>query len=307
MTSSSYPMTAAEASSSRQPDLGDVGAHLGRVHGRVEDVAFLTTGAAHEHGVDALGVVPGHAWRAPLDASSSGWAWTVSSTERVAHRRSRYRSRRRPGHPCRPAHRAASADRSPADRVNRRSGSPELGACIGPCSRHPAGRAVAPARVAGAGGGRREYLQAVSDIFRAKANKLLDRVEDPRDTLDLSYEKQLENLQKLRRSVAEVATARKRIEIQATSSSSRPPSSSHQARDALTQKREDLAREALSRRSAIAAELTDLETQHSQVARAAGAARRDHAQAPGPGLRLPYPQGDAQGHLHSGRGPDPGR
>ena len=55
------------------------------------------------------------------------------------------------------------------------------------------------------------------NIFRAKANKVLDRVEDPRDSLDLSYEKQLENLQKIRRSVAEVGTARKRVEIQALS------------------------------------------------------------------------------------------
>ena len=33
--------------------------HLGRVHGRVEDVALLATGAAHEHGAHALGVVAG--------------------------------------------------------------------------------------------------------------------------------------------------------------------------------------------------------------------------------------------------------
>ena len=53
------------------------------------------------------------------------------------------------------------------------------------------------------------------DIFRSKANKALDKMEDPRDTLDLSYEKQLEQLQKVRRGVADVATARKRIELQA--------------------------------------------------------------------------------------------
>ena len=59
------------------------------------------------------------------------------------------------------------------------------------------------------------YGSALTNIFRAKANKVLDQAEDPRDTLDLSYEKQLENLQKVRRSVADVATARKRIEMQA--------------------------------------------------------------------------------------------
>jgi phage shock protein A len=102
-------------------------------------------------------------------------------------------------------------------------------------------------------------------IVRAKLNKLLDRAEDPRETLDFSYTQQVENLQKLRRSVAEVATARKRIEIQARQLQTQATKLQSQARAALTQKREDLAREALSRRSAIAAELTDLETQHSQV------------------------------------------
>jgi phage shock protein A len=102
-------------------------------------------------------------------------------------------------------------------------------------------------------------------IVRAKLNKLLDRAEDPRETLDFSYTQQVENLQKLRRSVAEVATARKRIEIQARQLQQQASKLQSQARDALTHKREDLAREALSRRSAIAAELIDLETQHSQV------------------------------------------
>ena len=59
--------------------------------------------------------------------------------------------------------------------------------------------------------------QRVKAVFQAKTNKALDRVEDPRETLDLSYEKQLEQLTKIRRSVADVATARKRIELQATS------------------------------------------------------------------------------------------
>ncbi len=109
-------------------------------------------------------------------------------------------------------------------------------------------------------------FQRLANIFRAKANKLLDRAEDPRDTLDLSYEKQLENLQKVRRSVAEVATAKKRIEMQAAQLQQQGAKLQDQARQALGQNREDLAREALTRRSAIAAELTDLETQHSQIA-----------------------------------------
>ena len=70
-------------------------------------------------------------------------------------------------------------------------------------------------------------------IVRAKVNKLLDRAEDPRDTLDLSYTQQIENLQKLRRSVAEVATARKRIEIQARQLQQQASKLQGQARAAL--------------------------------------------------------------------------
>ena len=109
-------------------------------------------------------------------------------------------------------------------------------------------------------------FQRFLNIFRAKTNKLLDRVEDPRDTLDLSYEKQLENIQKMRRSIAEVATAKKRVEIQANQLQQQATKLQEQARQALGQGREDLAREALSRRATIAGELTELESQHTQIA-----------------------------------------
>jgi len=51
-------------------------------------------------------------------------------------------------------------------------------------------------------------MKRMGMIFRAKANKALDRAEDPRETLDYSYQKQLELLQKVRRGVADVATSR---------------------------------------------------------------------------------------------------
>lgn len=57
-------------------------------------------------------------------------------------------------------------------------------------------------------------MKRMGMIFRAKANKALDRAEDPRETLDYSYQKQLELLQKVRRGVADVATSRKRLELQ---------------------------------------------------------------------------------------------
>jgi phage shock protein A len=103
-------------------------------------------------------------------------------------------------------------------------------------------------------------------IFQAKTNKALDRLEDPRETLDLSYEKQLENLTKVRRAVADVATARKRIELQANELKKQGDKLQVQAKAALEQGNEDLARIALERRSVISSELTDLQAQHDQVA-----------------------------------------
>lgn len=105
----------------------------------------------------------------------------------------------------------------------------------------------------------------IRDIFRSKANKALDRVEDPRDTLDLSYEKQLEQLQKVRRGVADVATARKRVELQAQQLQKQADKLQGQAKAALQQGNEDLAREALSRRAALGEQLAELKTQHEQI------------------------------------------
>ena len=107
--------------------------------------------------------------------------------------------------------------------------------------------------------------QRTKNIFRAKANKVLDKHEDPRESLDLSYEQQLDSLQKVRRSVADVATARKRIELQAGQLQKQADKLQEQAKAALAMGNEDLAREALSRRAALGEQLADLKTQHDQV------------------------------------------
>ena len=98
-------------------------------------------------------------------------------------------------------------------------------------------------------------------IFSAKANKALDRAEDPRETLDYSYEKQLELLQKVRRGVADVATSRKRLELQLQNLSKQEAKLEDQARAALAGGREDLAREALTRRSGLHQQIADLQAQ----------------------------------------------
>ncbi|MGH3320647.1 MAG: PspA/IM30 family protein [Streptosporangiaceae bacterium] len=102
-------------------------------------------------------------------------------------------------------------------------------------------------------------------IFRSKANKAMDRAEDPRETLDYSYQKQLELLRKVRRGVADVATSRKRVELQMQQLQQQSDKLEGQGRDALGMGREDLAREALTRRSAVQNQLTDLQQQYASL------------------------------------------
>jgi phage shock protein A len=108
-------------------------------------------------------------------------------------------------------------------------------------------------------------MKRVSMVFRAKANKALDRMEDPRETLDYSYQTQLELLQKVRRGVADVATSRKRVELQINQLQQSSDKLERQARDSLAAGREDLAREALTRKAGISSQLNDLNTQYSSL------------------------------------------
>ena len=108
-------------------------------------------------------------------------------------------------------------------------------------------------------------MKRVTMVFRAKANKALDRMEDPRETLDYSYQTQLELLQKVRRGVADVATSRKRVELQVNQLQQSSNKLDRQARDSLAAGREDLAREALTRKAGHATQLDDLQTQYASL------------------------------------------
>jgi phage shock protein A len=108
-------------------------------------------------------------------------------------------------------------------------------------------------------------MKRVSLIFKSKANRALDRMEDPRETLDYSYQTQLELLQKVRRGVADVATSRKRIELQINQLQQSSDKLDRQARDALAAGREDLARDALTRKAGVQGQLGDLNTQYTSL------------------------------------------
>ena len=107
--------------------------------------------------------------------------------------------------------------------------------------------------------------QRVKLIFKSKANKALDRAENPAETLDYSYTKQLEMLQRVKRGVVDVAASRKRLEIQQQQLTAQAAKSEDQARQALSLGREDLAREALTRRSGLQQQIADLSAQHAQL------------------------------------------
>ena len=106
-------------------------------------------------------------------------------------------------------------------------------------------------------------FERIALMFKTKAHKTLDKYEDPRETLDYSYERQLELLRKVRRGVADVATSRKRVELQAQKMSSEIDR--YTAQRALESNREDLAREALTRKSGLSAQLQDLQNQHAAL------------------------------------------
>ncbi|MBX6384761.1 MAG: PspA/IM30 family protein [Microbispora sp.] len=108
-------------------------------------------------------------------------------------------------------------------------------------------------------------MKRLSMIFKSKANKALDKMEDPRETLDYSYQRQLELLQKVRRGVADVATSRKRVELQINQLEAQAAKLENQSRQALAAGREDLAREALTRRNGLNAQIADLRIQYNNL------------------------------------------
>src|SRR6186713_2897584 len=108
-------------------------------------------------------------------------------------------------------------------------------------------------------------MQRASMVIKAKFSKLLDRAEDPAETLDYSYEKQLELLQNVKRGIADVVTAKKRLELQEQQLQQSLVKLDSQAREALAAGREDLARQALERKSGLQQQLQSLDQQTQQL------------------------------------------
>ena len=104
-------------------------------------------------------------------------------------------------------------------------------------------------------------MSRASTVVKARLSKLLDRAEDPSVTLDYSYEKQRELLQDVKRGIADVVTAKKRLQLQATQLEQSVVKLEGQAREAVGAGREDLARQALERKAGVQAQLRGLDDQ----------------------------------------------
>jgi phage shock protein A len=105
----------------------------------------------------------------------------------------------------------------------------------------------------------------MSTVVKAKVSKLLDKAEDPAETLDYSYQKQVEQLQNVKKGIADVVTAKKRLQMQETTLQQQVVKLDTQARQALSGGQEDLARQALERKNVVQTELQSLDTQVTEL------------------------------------------
>lgn len=108
-------------------------------------------------------------------------------------------------------------------------------------------------------------FQRAHDIVAAKANKALDTAEKPDEMLDLSYEQMLDQITQVRRALVTIAASRKQLELQEQQFQHSVDHLQDQAKAALAQGKEDLAREALSRKAAAQAQIDGMEPQHQQL------------------------------------------
>jgi phage shock protein A len=108
-------------------------------------------------------------------------------------------------------------------------------------------------------------MNRITTVIKQKANILIEKYEDPREALDYSYTKQIELLNKLRRDIAEVVTAKRRLEMQKAKLWDNIRTLDEQARRSVEAEREDLARLALERKNANLMQLQGLDKQIAEM------------------------------------------
>jgi phage shock protein A len=102
-------------------------------------------------------------------------------------------------------------------------------------------------------------------VIKAKINKMLDKAEDPAEVLDYSYQRQLESLQGVKKGIADVVTSKKRLQMQSSKLEQSVVKLDTQARQALGQGNEELARTALERKNIAQTELQSMDGQVAEL------------------------------------------
>ncbi|HTX83752.1 MAG TPA: PspA/IM30 family protein [Streptosporangiaceae bacterium] len=108
-------------------------------------------------------------------------------------------------------------------------------------------------------------FQRAHDIVAAKANKALDAAENPNETLDYSYEQMLDHITQVRRALVDITASKKQLELQEQQLQHSVDHLDDQAKAALAGGREDLAREALSRKATAQQQINEMEPQRKQL------------------------------------------
>ncbi len=109
-------------------------------------------------------------------------------------------------------------------------------------------------------------LKHAAEILEGKVNHFLDNAEDPGETLDLSYEKMIANLQDTKRHLADVVTERVSLENQMAQAQKAADKADAGARMALGANREDLARAELAQKQSELQKIASLQEAHDTVA-----------------------------------------
>jgi phage shock protein A len=105
-----------------------------------------------------------------------------------------------------------------------------------------------------------------SNIFQQKSNAALDRLEDPSQAIDLSYQQLLEQQQKLRTALVEATTGQKRLENQAAEMDKRITQLNGAAKQAMQSGNEDLATQALTQAEVLGQQRQQLDPQIQSIA-----------------------------------------
>lgn len=105
----------------------------------------------------------------------------------------------------------------------------------------------------------------ISTVIKARISTLVGRAEDPAETLDYAYERQIEELQRVKRGIADVVTAKKRLQLQEQQLHQQADKLDGQARHAMATGHDDLARTALERKQLIVGEASSLDAQVAEL------------------------------------------